>query len=122
MNYLENIPDQIVKNDLRDCYNYSDFFNYRHIFFIIGEGNIFYPECYLYSNQEEINLYGGFCVNGLYNKVKYNIPKQKYIYCVEYDYEYDEEKEEFETNSWQEMYDFICNRFTYYIKNNEKKV
>jgi len=126
MNYLENIPDQIVKNDLRDCYKCSDidFFNYNHIFYLIGEGNIFYPECYLHSNQEEINLYGGFCVNGLYNKVKYSMPKHKYIFCVEYDY--DEEKEEFDTDSWKEMYDYICSRFTYYIMRNieniEKKV
>lgn len=120
MNYLENIPDQIVKNDLRDCYKCSDsdFFNYKHIFYLIGEGNIFYPECYLHSNQEEINLYGGFCVNGLYNKVKYSIPKHKYIFCVEY--YYDEEKEEFDTDSWKEMYDYICSRFTYYIMRKKK--
>ena len=82
--FLENISDTIVKDDLvnySQCNN-DDFLNYKHIFNII-EGNIFYPECYLYPNKEEINLYGGYCKNGYYNKLTYNKKEQQYIFSRE---------------------------------------
>ena len=123
LTFLENIPDAIVRDDL---VNYSqlkcsksDFLNYKHIFNKIGEGNIFYPECYLYPNKEEINLYGGYCENGIYNKVKYNIEEKMYIfYCEESILHSDYSKigPIFKTISWNEMYEFINLYFIYYVK------
>lgn len=114
--FLESIPDTIVRDDL---VNYSqlicskgDFLNYKHIFTTIGEGNIFYPECYLYPNKEEINLYGGYCKNGYYNKLTYNVKEQKYIFNRE---EYESEKIPiFNTKLWVEMYEYIHKYF--YLK------
>lgn len=105
--FLENIPDTIVRDDL---INYSqcsktDLLNYKHIFNKIGEGNIFFPECFLYPNKEEINLYGGCCKNGYYNKLTYNIKEQKYIFNREDNYS--ETKPIFNTTLWIEMYEYI---------------
>jgi hypothetical protein len=111
LTFLENIPDTIVRNDLvnySQCKCKSDALNYKHIFNIIGEGNIFYPECYLYPNKEEINLYSGYCKNGYYNKVTYNIKEQKYFFSRE------EESEKipiFNTKLWVEMYEYIHKYF-----------
>jgi len=119
LTFLENIPDAIVKNDLINYFENFDDFNYPHIFYKIGEGNIFYPECYLYTNKDEINLYGGYCENGIYNKVKYNIEEKMYIfYCEESILHSDYSKigPIFKTKSWNEMYDFIINYFIYYVK------
>jgi hypothetical protein len=112
LTFLENIPDTIVRDDLVNysqckC-NKDDFLNYKHIFNIIGEGNIFYPECYLYPNKEEINLYGGYCKNGYYNKLTYNIKEQKYFLSRE---ENEIGKPIFNTKLWTEMYEYIHKYF-----------
>jgi len=111
LTFLENIPDTIVRNDLvnySQCKCKSDALNYKHIFNIIGEGNIFYPECYLYPNKEEINLYSGYCKNGYYNKVTYNIKEQKYFFSRE---ENEIGKPMFNTKLWVEMYEYIHKYF-----------
>ena len=118
LTFLENIPDTIVKDDLVNysqckC-NKDDFLNYKHIFNIIGEGNIFYPECYLYPNKEEINLYGGYCKNGYYNKLTYNIKEQKYFFSRE---ENEIGKPMFTTKLWVEMYEYIHKYFYFYYRN-----
>lgn len=59
--FLENIPDKIVRDDIINDYNSINYFNYTHLFYKIGHGNIFYPEYFVYPNKDEINLYGGFC-------------------------------------------------------------
>jgi hypothetical protein len=120
--YLENIPDEIVKNDLKNYFTYSNYFNYNHIFYKIGEGNIFYPECFLYPDKKEINLYGGYCENGYYNKLTYKIEEKKYLfYREECDINCKDCKElEIETKcnttSWKEIYEYIHSYFSYYIK------
>jgi hypothetical protein len=108
--YIEKIPDLIIRNDLK----YRHDFNYKHIFYEIGKGNIFYPECYLYENKTEINLYGGFNENGLFHRVKYDFEKQKYIF-FSMDSE-DEILNIFETTLWNEMYEYILRIFIYYIQ------
>lgn len=115
LHYLENIPDAIVKNDLTNFLQYNKYLNYNHLFYKIGQGNIFYPECFLYQNKEEINLYGGYCENGFYNKLKYNIKEKKYIFykidCDDYIV-----GQIFTTFSWTEMFEYINKIFINYIK------
>ena len=117
LTFLENIPDTIVRDDLLNYsqfLNVSDRLNYKHIFNVIGEGNIFYPECYLYTNKEEINLYGGYCNNGYYNKLTYNIKEQKYFFSRE---ENEIGKPMFTTKLWVEMYEYIHKYFYFYYRN-----
>jgi len=102
--FLESIPDTMVRDDLLNYSQCSDFLKYKHIFTTIGEGNIFYPECYLYPNKEEINLYGGYCKNGYHNRLTYNIKEQEYIFNREYE---SEKIPIFNTNLWVEMYEYI---------------
>lgn len=111
LTFLENIQDTVVRDDLvnySQCkYNKGDFLNYKHIFNIIGEGNIFYPECYLYPNENEINLYSGYCKNGYNNRLTYNIKEQKYIFIREEN----ENELIFSTKLWIEMYEYIHTYF-----------
>jgi hypothetical protein len=120
LSYLEKLPDQIVRDDLTDYLKYRDYFNYNHIFYKIGEGNIFYPECFLYPNNEEINLYGGVD-NGYHLRLKYNIEEKQYFFnridsCI-----FDREENDiievlFNTLSWNEMHEYIHNFFIFYVK------
>lgn len=112
LSFLEKLPDINVRDDITNYYKDIDYLNYKPIFYHILEGNIIYPECYLYPNKDEINLYSGFCKNGYYNKVTYKIEEKKYIF-------YREENEIesiFNTSSWNEMYSYINIFFNYYIK------
>lgn len=120
LTYLENIPDKLVRDDLTNHSNYSNYFNYNHIFYKIGEGNIFYPECFLYPNNEEINLYGGVD-NGYHLRLKYNIEEKQYIfYREESSIFYHKENDIIEilcnTVSWNEMHEYIHNFFIFYMK------
>ena len=111
---LENIPDKIVREDLTNYLNSRDSLNYNHIFYKIGEGNIFYPEYYLSLDNDDINLYGGCCEDGLIHRLKYNIDKKEYIFYYE---EEDDIYIKFITSSWNEIYQYINIYFEYYVSN-----
>lgn len=118
--YLENIPDKIVRDDLYKYFylffNNKNFLIYKHIFHKIGDGNVFYPVNFSENNNEknEINLYDGFCDNGLYYVVVYNIKNCKYIFYQEKCNEMRERKLILHTEIWEEMYNYIIEHYNKY--------
>lgn len=104
MNYINNIPDKIVVEDIKN-YNYNN--NYHHLFYDILRGKAIYPN--IMKNENLIYLYTG----GNYIKIAYNIQEKNYIlYTITGDINFSDDLViDFKTKSWNNMYQYVIDFF-----------